>query len=919
MMLESNKIKSISFLSLIIFLFLSTNVFAKKAMTFEDIMKFKNIQNPQISNDGKWLVYTIKYDRGDGEVLIQGIDTNLKYNVPRGNRPVISKNSQWVAMTVLPKEIDVENKEKNKTSNGLAIVNLQNGKITNIEDVKSFSISNDSRWIFYNQNLTDTKKGGDKENKAVQSTYNLIIRQLDTESEVNIPDVSNYSVDSSAQALAYSVYDTKGNRNGLYIIDLKKSSLPFKIDGGSKAVYSNLQWHDRNGMLGFISGFEKDDEEAPDSCSLNIWDLTQQRLIKAVTPQSYPNDWYLPFVNEISWSDDAKRLFFGFKPLKEKVTSEKDEKYNDTNFYDVNTIIKKADIDIWHWNDPRIKTNEKNVWNKEKDFVYKSVYFLETNSYIQLADEELPNIIVNDNPDFAIGYNDRKYLKEITWDGTYFDLYAVSLKVGTRKLLATRNEELGFLSPAGKFIVFYRDRNWFLYDCNLDTTINLTSRINNPFYDEDNDLPKEPGSYGIAGWTERDDAVLIYDKYDIWKFYTGRGYGYLNQTAAEGRFNEISFRIKNLDPDRKYFNVTENLLVSGTFEKLKKTGIFIFDLTTLGLDKIFDDDKKYTIIAKAKNTGDVIYYRESYDEYPDVWIADSLFKKYRRLTDITPEMSDYYWGKTELINWRSYDGDTLDGFFIKPGNFNPSKKYPVIVYFYEKFSHLLYDFNQPMINHRPCFPLYTAEDYILFLPDVKYKIGNPGRSAINCILPGLRRLFQYDFVDSNSVGIIGHSWSGYQTSYMITQTNLFKAAVAGAPVGNMTSAYSGIRHESGLARQFQYEKQQSRIGGNLWDSLDSYIRNSPVFQAPNVRTPLLIMFGDEDQAVPWEQGIELYLAMRRLNKNCIFLQYRDEPHWPNKYHNRLDYAIRTKEFFDHYLLKKPAPDWIINGVKYKGE
>lgn len=918
MRLKSTKIKFITFFNITILLILTQNLLAKKVLTFEDIMKFKSIHNPLISNDAKWLVYTIKYDRGDGEVVIQEIDTNIKYNVPRGNQPVISKNSQWVVMTVLPKQIDVENNEKDKTKNGMAIVNLQSGNITNFDDVRSFTLTNDSKWLFYNQNFIETKGSEDKDKKAVKNTYNLIIRQLETESEINLPDVYQFSVDSSSQALAYAVYDPKGKRNGLYIIDLKKNSLPVKIDGGSNSVFSNLVWHNRNGLLSYISGVEKDDQE-PDSCSLIIWDLTRQTLTKAITYDSYPNDWYLPFKNEISWSDDAKRLFFGFKPIKEKLTIEKDENYNDTNFYDINTIIKKAEIEIWHWNDPRIKTNEKNVWRTMKDFVYKSVYFLETSRYLQLADEEVPNILINDNPDFAIGYNERKYLKEITWDGSYFDLYVVSLKVGTKKLIATRNEEMAHLSPAGKYIVFYRDKNWFLFDCNLDTTINLTSRINNPFFDEDNDLPKEPGSYGIAGWTERDDAVLIYDKYDIWKFYTGRGYGYLNQTAAEGRFNEISFRIKNLDPDRKYYNVSENLLVSGTFERLKKIGIFSFDLTTLGLDKIFDDEKKYSIIAKAKNTGQVIYFRESYDEYPDVWIADSLFKNYRKLTDINPEMSDFYWGKTELISWKSYSGDSLDGFFIKPGNFNPSKKYPVIVYFYEKFSHLMYVFNQPMINHRPCFPLYTAEDYILFLPDVKYKTGSPGMSAINSIIPGLRKLFQYSFVDSNSVGIIGHSWSGYQTAYMISQTNIFKAAVAGAPVGNMTSAYSGIRHESGLARQFQYEKQQSRIGGTLWDSLDSYIRNSPVFQAPNVKTPLLIMFGDEDQAVPWEQGIELYLAMRRLNKNCIFLQYYNEPHWPNKYHNRLDYAIRTKEFFDHYLLKKPAPDWIINGVKYKGE
>lgn len=895
----------------------SFDALSKKAMTFEDVMKFKDIRNPNISNDGKWLAYTIKFDRGDGYAVIQGIDTNLKYTVPRGSRPEFSQNSQWVVMTLLPKQIDVENNDKEKTKNGMALVNLNNGEILSFDEIKSFRLSNDSKWLIYNLISSESKKSGDKKNKT-PDTYNLLVRQLETGSEINIPDVYEHSIDSSAQAMAYAVYDSKGKRNGLYVIDLKKALLPSKIDGKEKSVYSKLTWHNRNGLLAYISAVETDEDE-PDSCSLNIWDLNLQKTTKAIDYSNYPPDWYLPFANDIDWSDDGKRIFFGFKPLKEKVKPEEEQKYNDTNFFDINTILKKAELDIWHWNDPRIKTNEKNVWKTEKDFVYKSVYFLETNRYIQLADEEVPNIIFNDNPDFAIGYNERKYLKEITWDGSYFDLYAVSLKVGTKKLLATRNEEMASLSPAGKYIVFFRNKHWFLYDCNLDTTINLTARINNPFYDEDNDLPKEPGSYGIAGWTERDDAVLINDKYDIWKFYTGRGYGYLNQTAAEGRFNEISFRIVNLNPDRKYYSVTENLLVSGYFEKLKKKGIFTFDLTTLGLDKIFDDEKKYTLIAKAKNTGQIIYFKESYDEYPDVWIADSTFKNYRKLTDVNPEMKDIYWGKTELLSWKSYYGDTIDGFFIKPGNFTPTKKYPVIVYFYEKFSHLMYDFNQPQINHRLCFPLYTAEDYILFLPDIKYKTGNPGMSAINCIIPGLRKLFQYNFVDSNSVGIIGHSWSGYQTAYMITQTDLFKAAVAGAPVGNMTSAYSGIRLESGLARQFQYEKQQSRIGGNLWDSLDSYIRNSPVFHAPKVQTPLLIMFGDEDQAVPWQQGIELYLAMRRLNKNCIFLQYHDEPHWPNKFHNKLDYAIKTKEFFDHHLLKKPAPEWIIKGVKYKGE
>ena len=173
--------------------------------------------------------------------------------------------------------------------------------------------------------------------------------------------------------------------------------------------------------------------------------------------------------------------------------------------------------------------------------------------------------------------------------------------------------------------------------------------------------------------------------------------------------------------------------------------------------------------------------------------------------------------------------------------------------------------------------------------------------------------------DPKAIGLHGHSWSGYQTAFVVTQTDIFACSIAGAPVSNMTSAHSGIRWGSGLARQFQYEKTQSRIGGSLWEFPERYIENSPVFFADRIQTPMLIMFGDEDGAVPWYQGIELYLALRRLEKDCIFLQYRGEPHHPQKYANKLDYSIKMKEYFDFYLKGKPAPDWITKGVPYRGK
>ncbi|MBN2414605.1 prolyl oligopeptidase family serine peptidase [bacterium] len=183
----------------------------------------------------------------------------------------------------------------------------------------------------------------------------------------------------------------------------------------------------------------------------------------------------------------------------------------------------------------------------------------------------------------------------------------------------------------------------------------------------------------------------------------------------------------------------------------------------------------------------------------------------------------------------------------------------------------------------------------------------------------MQKLIDMGVADPGGIALHGHSWSGYQTAFVITQTDIFACAIAGAPVSNMTSAYSGIRWESGMARQFQYEQSQSRIGKSLWEARDLYIENSPVFFADRIETPLLIMFGDEDGAVPWYQGIELYLAMRRLGKECVFLQYRGEPHHPRKYANKLDYTLRMKQYLDHYCKGEAAAEWIGKGVPYRGK
>lgn len=278
-------------------------------------------------------------------------------------------------------------------------------------------------------------------------------------------------------------------------------------------------------------------------------------------------------------------------------------------------------------------------------------------------------------------------------------------------------------------------------------------------------------------------------------------------------------------------------------------------------------------------------------------------------------MKDFLWGSVELVKWTSIDNIPLEGLLYKPEGFDPHKKYPMIVYFYEKSSDGLFQHWAPEpLRSTIDRSVYTSNGYLVFVPDIVYKIGFPGESAHNCIMPGVTSLIAKGFVDEKNIGIQGHSWGGYQAAYLVTRTNLFKACEAGAPVSDMISAYGGIRWGTGLSRMFQYEQSQSRIGGTLWEKPLLYIENSPLFFADKIQTPMLLMANDNDSAVPWYQGIEFYMALRRLNKPVWMLNYNGEPHWPVKRENKMDFQIRMMQFFDHYLKGAPMPPWMKDGV-----
>jgi dipeptidyl aminopeptidase/acylaminoacyl peptidase len=288
----------------------------------------------------------------------------------------------------------------------------------------------------------------------------------------------------------------------------------------------------------------------------------------------------------------------------------------------------------------------------------------------------------------------------------------------------------------------------------------------------------------------------------------------------------------------------------------------------------------------------------------------------KKVTDANPQQAQLIWGTGELIKYRNADGVELQAALYKPENFDPSKKYPMLVYLYERLSQNVNNFVRPAPGHSINISYYVSNGYLVLTPDVVYTTGHPGQSALKCILPAVQAVVDKGFVNRNAIGIQGHSWGGYQTAYLVTQTNLFRAAEAGAPVVNMISAYDGIRWGTGLPRQFQYEKTQSRIGGSIWESPLQFIENSPIFMVNRITTPLLILHNDADDAVPWYQGIEFFLSLRRLGKEAYLFNYNGEPHHLNRRPNQKDYTVRMQQFFDHLLKDGATPEWMEKGITY---
>ncbi len=838
--------------------------------------------------------------------------------------------------------------------NGLGLVDLRTGKLTRIAGVRTFQLPEESGGLVVYQRqppgeVTKAagRKGGgfQKKGAAKPSPAELVVRSLADGSERVFPEVLDFTLSKDGRTLVFAVSAKDAARSGLYAVtpgnDGPKLAL---LTGAGK--YTHLTWDEKQTQLAFLSD-RGDGAESAKPFRLYRWDRSGARvalaretqlLVAALLAGPAPaftgelRKWATPHARAVkaacavevagpqtaglrpgmavsengtlSFSPDGARLFFGVAAPEPKA-KEKEKDGED-----------KAVVELWHWKDDYVQPMQKIKATRDGKRTFRAVVHLKVGKAVQLADANMTEIRVSDGGAWALGADDRPYRRMVGYGATYTDQFLVNLTDGSRKPLRRKVEGGLALSPGGRFAVFFDGKNWHSITVPGGKVTNLTGKLGVRFAREEHDTPSTPSPYGLAGWTADDRHVLLYDRHDLWQVAPDTGEAH-NLSEGLGRREGMQLRLVRLDPREKVIDPAKPLLLRAECLRTRDTGFYRLRPGGSPPERLIMAARNFGPPIKAKHADVLALPVSTFYDFPDLHITCCDFKGLTKVSDANPQKAGLLWGKAELVNFRSLDGIPLQGVLIKPENFDPTKKYPLLVYIYERLSQTLHQFVDPRPGTSVNLSYYASNGYLVFLPDIAYRVGSPGQSALKCVLPGVQAVVDRGFVNEKAIGIQGHSWGGYQIAYMVTQTDRFKAAAAGAPVANMTSAYGGIRWGTGLPRQFQYERTQSRIGGSLWEFPLRFVENSPLFMADRVRTPLLMLHNDQDDAVPWQQGIEYFLALRRLGKEAYLFNYPGELHGLRKRANQKDYTVRMQEFFDHHLRGAPRPAWMQSGIPYR--
>ncbi len=946
---------------------------AKRPLHHRDYDAWRTIQGQILSEDGKFLAYSMFPEEGDGEIVVRNLATGKELRENAGTAPPAPENqnaelpteeaapgargvqimftadSKFLISTAFAKKADTDQAKKDKKradempKPSLVIFDLSAMTSSRIADVANFQVpANGDSLLAYqkgpkpgatpaassendanDQDQRGGRGGGGRGGARAKNGSDLIVRDLriQTVKERTFEDVSDYSMSKDGKTLAYTVASKKEETNGAYAMVPGTDAAPVALLSG-KGRYSKLTWDFAQKQLAFLS--DRDDAALkPPKYKIYLWDRQAAQateLASEATP-GFRSGYAIFERGTMAFSRDGSRLFLSAAPVGTVAAAESE---TPVTIATPGPNEEKVIADLWRWNDDYVQPMQKVRAAQERARSYRAVIHLADKKFVQLADPTMIGLTPSDDGRYAIGMDDRALRHMVDYDGSFNDVYLVDTISGARKLLISQMRGGGGrgggggvqFSPGGKYLLAFKDKHWWSIRTPDAAMTNLTEKTGGVFFNEEHDTPDTPPAYGSAGFTKDGKWALVYDEFDVWGLSSD---GLAMKRLTDGRPTHTQFRIVRLEADEdeeRGIDPTKPMLLRAENTETRDTGYYSLSSFDGTPQKLMMGPKNYRTLGKAKHADVVMLTATTFHDQPDIQITDTTFKQIKKVTDANPQQAQILFGTGELIKYRTDDGVELQAALYKPENFNPQRKYPMMVYLYERLSQNVNTFVRPAPGHSINMAYYVSNGYIVLTPDIVYTTGHPGQSALKCVLPAIEAVVAKGYVNRNAIGIQGHSWGGYETAYLLTQTNIFHAAEAGAPVVDMISAYNGIRWGSGLPRQFQYEKTQSRIGGTLWEDPLRFIENSPVFQMDRVKTPVLILQNDADDAVPWYQGIEFFLSLRRLGKEAYMFNYNGEPHHLLRRPNQKDYTVRMQEFFDYLLKDGPKPVWMEKGIPY---
>ena len=873
-------------------------------------------QRTPLSPDGVWLVYGINRSNRQNEIRFQPTAGGTPIMVSFGEQPAFSDDSKWAASLVGMSEEDEAKlrKDKKPIRKRLAIVNLSAGTTAMIDSVESFSFSPSGAQIAMRRYAEGTREETPDPGEKVVPGTPLVIRNLATGQDATFGGVSEIAWQDKGTSLAFAITVEGGVGNGLYLYDTVSGVL--RTLDSSPQNYAGLAWRKDSNSFAALRSADSTGRQGS-THTLLVWpDVTSSAMKSLDATTSLAADLRVIRFKTPQWSDDGAWVFVGVAPWYAAPVADYSDRSRRITATSTNPD-ELPDVQVWHPKDTTVMARQKLDARRERERSMLAAWSVADGRLVRIAqaigEEATPikhssRALIVDTTTFAM---DRSIGR------VYANAWTLDLSSGQKIEVAQRIEDDTLRSsPGGKFVIYMKGSHYWTLDLTSGKQTNITAALATSFVDRESDSTGDlKPAFGIGGWTTGDQSVLLYDKLDIWEVKPdGSGATRLTNGAA----GEIRHRLVRLDADAEAFDRSQPTFVSQFGLLSKKSGYASIAATSASsaVSSLVLLDKRVTQLAKAKRADRFVYGVQDFDDSPDYFTSGPALGDGKAITATNPFMSEYAWGRSTLIEYKNKQGVPLQGTLIYPAGYTPGKKYPMVVYMYEKLSDGVHQFSVPSERDYYNAAAFTEHGYFYLQPDIVFRPRDPGLSVIDAVVPAVQRVIDMGVVDAANIGIIGHSWGGFDSAFLATHTKVFKAAVAGAPITDLVANYGNHHWSSGIAETDHIETGQQRMQVPLYEDLQAYIRNSAIYTAHTMQTPLLLMTGDNDGTVFWHQSVALYNIARRAGKNVVMLTYGGEDHGLRKRQNQIDYHHRIFEWFDYHLKGEPAARWITDGERY---